>query len=565
MLRVLGWLLYRLWRIVTFPPRLAWRIFMLPWRLQRRKISVQLIYSQVLVVILTILLLETVAIAIAVGLYTIGIIDDEALDFSVGQRTQAVAVAFSVQDIGDALADDAPIPEDTRDEARQQLQALIAGSFPPGEPPVEPGNLVEDEPNIAYGLVTDRDGTVVVSTDASWAAVGTTVDSIAFPETARITRRAISRDDEPIAFGNRYVQDVEDRTTVASHPILRDGDVVGAVTLQGVRAPKASLGDIIEPSTVSGFAITNGIVLAILSVPALLVSIPVGVWRARKISRRVTDLADAADAMAAGDLSKRIDVRGEDEISRVSIRFNDMIERLQETDSARKSFVANVSHELRTPVAIIQGNLEQMLDVDEGDEDRVAMEQHRKLDMLYQETLTLSRLIDDLFTLARIEEAQLPLEALPFRLDDIVGQVLEGIKGVAWEQRRVSVESLVAANLPPVAGDETRVRQILGNLLYNALRHTQEGGLIIVNAQANAIPGMVEVSVSDTGIGMTEEQLTRVFERFYQAERTGRNAGGSGLGLTIVKQLVEAQHGTVSVESTLGQGTTFRFTLPIAP
>lgn len=550
-------------RAIAAPFRLLWRIFLFPWRLQRRKISVQLIYSQVLVVLLTILLLEAVAISIAIGLYTIGIIDDEALDFSVGQRTQAIAVAFSVQEIGTVLADGTPLSDAARDDARAQLQALLTGSFPPGEAPIKPGNLDEGEPNIAYGLVTDRDGNVVVTTDPEWVALGAPVEAVDFPDTSRVTRRAIDLDGELLAFGNLYVQDVEDRMTVASHPILRGGEVVGAVTLQGVQAPRQSIGDIVEPSTISGFAITNGIVLGVLSIPALLVSIPVGVWRARKISRRVSDLADAADAMAVGDLSKRVDVRGEDEISRVAVRFNDMIERLQETDSARKAFVANVSHELRTPVAIIQGNLEQMLDAGQT-ADSIPTETSRKLDMLYQETLTLSRLIDDLFTMARIEEAQLPLESLPIRLHEVANQVVEGVKGVAWEQRRVSVESLVKSNLPSVVGDQTRVRQILGNLLYNALRHTQEGGLIVINAQPNGGPGMVEVSVSDTGVGMTQEQLARVFDRFYQAERTGRHASSSGLGLAIVKQLVEAQHGTVSVESTPGQGTTFRFTLPIA-
>jgi signal transduction histidine kinase len=237
-----------------------------------------------------------------------------------------------------------------------------------------------------------------------------------------------------------------------------------------------------------------------------------------------------------------------------------MVDRLQTTDQARRSFVANVSHELRTPVAIIQGNLERLIaDTDGGGR---PADERRTLDMLHRETLTLSRLIDDLFTLARIEETTLPIEATALRLGDVAGDVVDGIRNVAWEQRKVSVESLVASDLPLVVADRTRLRQILGNLLYNALRHTPEGGLIVVSAEP--VGNMLGVSVSDTGSGMNPDDLARVFDRFYQVERSGRHNEGSGLGLSIVKQLVEAQGGTISAESVAGTGTTFRFTLPLA-
>jgi signal transduction histidine kinase len=265
--------------------------------------------------------------------------------------------------------------------------------------------------------------------------------------------------------------------------------------------------------------------------------------------------------MGDGDLSRRVEVRGHDEVARVSERFNDMVDRLQTTDQARKSFVANVSHELRTPVAIIQGNLERLIADGVSNDD--TPEQRRTLDMLHRETLTLSRLIDDLFTMARIEETTLPLETAEIHVHEIADDVVDGIREVAWEQRRVSVESLVPADLPPVIADRTRLRQILGNLLYNALRHTPEGGLVVVNAEREQ--EMLRITVSDTGIGISEEELGRVFDRFYQVERAGRNSEGSGLGLSIVKQLVEAQGGTIGVESVAGQGTTFRFTLPLAP
>jgi signal transduction histidine kinase len=164
--------------------------------------------------------------------------------------------------------------------------------------------------------------------------------------------------------------------------------------------------------------------------------------------------------------------------------------------------------------------------------------------------------------MARIEETALPLETSTIQLSEITTQVVNSVRDVAWEQSKVSIESLVSPDLPPVAADRTRLRQILGNLLYNALRHTPEGGLIVVNAEREG--EMLQVSVSDTGIGIDAQELDRVFDRFYQVERIGRNAEGSGLGLSIVKQLVEAQGGTIEATSVAGQGTTFRFTLPIS-
>ncbi len=254
------------------------------------------------------------------------------------------------------------------------------------------------------------------------------------------------------------------------------------------------------------------------------------------------------------------------------MQFNDVIERLEKADRSRKAFIANVSHELRTPLAIIQGNLERLLEaspvvgaVSTSGPTRLAADQvpdRQALETIQRETLTLNRLIDDLFTLARLEEAVLPFESVPVQLHKLVSQAIEGVRSVAWKQRKVTVQSLVRGDLPPVLADRIRLGQILGNLLHNALRHTPEGGLVIVDAAPAG--DVVEVSVSDTGIGIPPEELDRVFHRFYQVEHGSREDGGSGLGLSIVKQLVEAQHGTITVESYSGQGTTFRFSLQVA-
>jgi signal transduction histidine kinase len=542
-------------------PRALWRAVTFPWRLSRRRISAQLIYSQVLVVLLTVLLMELVVIVVALGLFLSGVIDDQTPDYTLAQRAQTIGLLLSSGTTAEQLRGGAGnLSEPTRAELQAQLARLIGATFVP-EDHYGPPTMSVDEPNIAFAVITDRDGTVAVTTDPAQAALLQPVDAVELPLTSRLTHRAIALPGQSSASDNLYVTDLAARTTVASHPIAQDSEVVGAITLQGIPAPKPTLSDVVSPGTLGGFALTNLIVLTVIAIPALLVSIPVGAWRARRISRRLSTLADAADAMSNGDLSRRVAVQGEDEISRLGTRFNDMIERLDRTDRARKAFVANVSHELRTPVAIIQGNIERMIDQPQPPASQNGDRQ--ALEMIHEETVTLSRLIDDLFTLARIEEAALPVERLPLRLEEVAAQAVESIKPVAWEQRRVSIESLVRGDVPPVLADRTRLRQIFGNLLYNALRHTPEGGLIVVASTRRG--EMAEVSVSDTGAGMTEDELERVFERFYQSERAVRHREGAGLGLAIVKQLVEAQGGSIAVESEPGQGTTFRFTLPLAP
>jgi two-component system sensor histidine kinase BaeS len=294
----------------------------------------------------------------------------------------------------------------------------------------------------------------------------------------------------------------------------------------------------------------------IFMIPAIIVAIPIGVWRSRVLSRRLRRLEAAASELAEGNLKTRVHVTRHDEIGKLAGRFNQMGEHMERTDRERRAFVSNVSHELRTPVAIIQGATERLVE----QQQRGEVVEPQTLGIVQRETETLSRLIDDLFTLTRIEEHNLRLDREPVSVTAIAREAVRSMSELAWNQRRVHIESLVPAELPPAMVDRTRLRQILNNLLYNALRHTPEGGLVVV--QGKDITDAVELSISDTGMGIPPEALPNVFERYYQGERSQRNREGSGLGLSIVRQLVEAHGGTITVESVVGQGTTFRFTLP---
>jgi signal transduction histidine kinase len=538
---------------------LPWRILTLPFRLYRRKISVQLIASHVLVVLLTILLIEVAVLAgIVIGY---NILRAENTDYAIGQLAQSTAVVLSADEASADLARGAvQVPPAERAELQTVVDQLVRrGIAIQGTTRVNLGSqALATFGNVGAAAITDSAGTVVASSDPDWAAPGQPVSAARVPLVSSLTERAIELGGAPTVYGQTYVIDNAGLITVAAHAIMRDGKVVGVVTIQGDPPELPAISA--TPEIIWGVIGANAVLFTIILIPALLVSVPVGIWRARAFSKRLSRLADAATSMASGDLSTRVPVKGSDEVTQVSQRFNEMVDRMEETDRNRKAFVANVSHELRTPVAIIQGNVERLLEQPEATED--PERQARSLAVIRQETSTLTRLIDDLFTMARIEETSLPLQTVPVNLHDIVTQVVEGISPVAWSQRKVSVQSVVSADLPAVLADPTRLRQILGNLLYNALRHTPEGGLIVVNAERGE-GGVVRVSVSDTGVGMTSDEVAHVFERFYQVERSGRNAEGSGLGLTIVRELVEAQGGTIDVQSELGQGTTFTFTVRI--
>ena len=289
----------------------------------------------------------------------------------------------------------------------------------------------------------------------------------------------------------------------------------------------------------------------------------VSLFASRKLARRITRpleaMEDASEAMATGHLNRRVEVQSDDEIGRLARRFNYLAERLEALDQQRRDFVANISHDLRTPLAIIQGNLDAQLDHPSS----LAPETVAAFRAIEHESRTLASLIDDLFTLTRLEEAALPMAAERVDLVEAIEAAVSGIRPYALQQSRVSVHSALPSELPAVRADPTRVTQIVNNLLHNAVRHTPEGGLVVVNGQALPEAGQVEIAVSDTGVGIAPEDLPRIFDRFYRGEST-RNAGSTGLGLSIVKQLVEAQGGQVSAASAVGEGTTIRFTLPVA-
>jgi two-component system, OmpR family, phosphate regulon sensor histidine kinase PhoR len=235
------------------------------------------------------------------------------------------------------------------------------------------------------------------------------------------------------------------------------------------------------------------------------------------------------------------------------------ITRLKELEAIRKDFVANVSHELRTPLTSIRGFAETLLDGALEDRNN----NRRFVEIIKSHALRLSELTMDLLTLATLESESFQLKPEGIDLPALVHEVLESFRPLGLTKRQ-ELEAVIEPGLPQIKADRDRIRQVLINLLDNAVKFTAEEGKISLEVRLNAEGTGVEMHVKDRGIGIPSSDLPRIFERFYRVDKArSREQGGTGLGLAIVKHIVEAHRGHVSVKSTLGQGSDFCVTLPL--
>jgi signal transduction histidine kinase len=273
-----------------------------------------------------------------------------------------------------------------------------------------------------------------------------------------------------------------------------------------------------------------------------------------RIARRIRGLETAAEEISAGELKARAPTDGPSELAHVGEAFNAMASNIEALFDARRQLVAWASHDLRTPVASIQAMLEAL-------EDGLATTDEY-LPALRQQTQTLATLIDDLFELARIDASALTLELRETQLPQLVSSCVSGLEAEA-RARQVHLESRMDDALPDVRCAPEHVERVLYNLLTNALRHTPSDGSVIVRARRRATE--LEVSVEDTGLGLSPEALQRMFERFWRGDASrARVSGGAGLGLAIARGFVEAQGGRIWAENRPEGGARFAFTLPIA-
>jgi len=274
----------------------------------------------------------------------------------------------------------------------------------------------------------------------------------------------------------------------------------------------------------------------------------------RRAALPVGDLMEAAGRVETGDYGVRVAERGPREVRALVRAFNAMAARLQKDEAQRRNLLADVTHELRTPLTVIQGQLEGVVDgVYPADEAHLAP--------LLEETRVLARLIDDLRILALAESGALKLHREPTDLGVLVNETVASFRAQAGSAG-VQLSVTLPAELPLMEIDPVRIREVLANLIANALQHTPHGGTIGVAGDVEASSRRVAISVGDTGTGIPAEALPHVFDRFYKSHESR----GSGLGLTIAKDLVAAHGGEISARSdgAPGRGTTIRFTLPQA-
>ena len=297
--------------------------------------------------------------------------------------------------------------------------------------------------------------------------------------------------------------------------------------------------------------------MMVAALAALLVALALSIFFSRSVTAPVQTMSHASQRIADGHYDERVPVRGSDELSQLASRFNRMAERLDQVETLRRRLIGDVSHELRTPLTAIQGSMEGLMD-------GVLPATNETFQQLHAEAERLNRLVDDLQELSRVEARAYTFNLQPV---DLVSLVRTMVKRFAPQaaSRHITLSVQIPDDLPRPLADEDRLVQVLTNLTANGLQYTPEGGVVTIAAQRKE--GEVQVSVRDTGIGIPPEHLSHVFDRFYRVDKSRSRlaGGGSGIGLTIARALIEAHGGRIWAESEgEGKGSVFTFTLPIA-
>jgi signal transduction histidine kinase len=299
--------------------------------------------------------------------------------------------------------------------------------------------------------------------------------------------------------------------------------------------------------------------LAVAAIVATVTSLAISLFVARRITVPLRQMTQASERISAGHYAERIEiapVHATDELGQLASSINALAVALEQTERRRLEVIGNVTHELRTPIATLEGYLEGLLD-------GVIEPTPRTWAMLHTEAGRLRRLVEDLQELSRAEARQIPLSLQPVTPHRLVQDALAPLEG-QFAEKGLQLQIQLPEDLPPVMADPTRAVQILTNILVNSLRYTPAPGRVEVAVSREE--DMVAFRISDTGVGLSPEQLVHIFERFYRVDKSRSRAfGGSGIGLTIAQSLAQAMGGEIRVESAgLGQGSSFTLTLPQA-
>lgn len=384
----------------------------------------------------------------------------------------------------------------------------------------------------------------------SWAGVQTAVEHLSAILGQHIiladTSGTVVADSENQNVGKRYDPSWLGNDQQAQY--IQDGNQTLGILYEGleIRSPI---------STGSVHALSNSINQSLVwgGVIALAGALVITLFLSRKISAPIHALSVATTRLGEGDFAQRVNFEGRDEVGKLVKNFNSMANEIMQAEERRRNLVADVAHELGTPVSDIRSYLEAI-------HDGLMEPTQANLDSLYEDILLLSRLINDLQLLAQADAGELNLVPQPENIARIITSAVASAQPRV-DGKGISLKLDVPDQLPSTEIDSQRISQILNNLLDNAIRHTSQEGVITVTVRERK--SNIEIIVSDNGEGIPSEDLPRIFERFHRVDKSRAKAtGGSGLGLTITKRLVEAHGGKIEVQSELGKGTRFTFTIP---
>jgi signal transduction histidine kinase len=335
----------------------------------------------------------------------------------------------------------------------------------------------------------------------------------------------------------------EERYLVSGKPVIQDGQFLGGVyvlsSIQGIDESVQAIRNLLLLSGVGALFLALGFTWVLSS----------------KLSSPLIQMEMATRKIAKGNLDTRVKLTSRDEMGSLAAAINDLAYELKRYRDSRSEFFASISHELRTPITYLEGYAQILKEGLYQNE----QEKQSYLTIIQQEAGKLTRMINDLFDIAKMEAGKVELNVEWVDLNEVLDAVLQKIELKAKE-KGLSVEDHTIGNIPLVYADGLRMEQILVNLLENAIRYTEKGS-IKVNMKMDA--SHIKISIEDTGIGIPKDELPYIFERFYRVEKSrSKEYGGTGLGLSIVKQLVELQSGTIDVWSQPGIGTKFEVTFP---
>jgi len=515
--------------------RRAWETVCAPCRWFRRRLMWKLALSHIIVVFIALAGVLVLNLALVTGHLAIPgyNLSQQIGKESIGRQARAFAGALSTEEATEPALLSA------------QFRRFVAVAYI-GNSSLSTGHI----------LVVDRRG-VLIDQVNSPLPVGAPVNDPEAPEMTQLVRNALAGETD-LSSARLYAFHADTGVYMAAYPIMDGANhPVGAILLRTAR--QEPFLHLLADSLPTLFGASPTAALVVWG-PVVVTAILVSILLARTLTRRLRRLKRAAGAIAAGDLHQYVPVTSIDEVGQLGEQFNTMTAQVRDVIEKQRAFVANASHDLRTPIAVVQGHLDSLLH--DPARHHLDSETVRSLATMERQTHHLSQLVNDLLTVATLDEAAQRLHIEPIAMPPLIGEVVDTLRDVARSQRKVALTTRIAPDLPPARADRERLRQALTNLVQNALRYTPEGGAVLISAERRGTS--IALAVTDTGIGITPEDLPHVFERFYRTDRArGRDTGGTGLGLAIVKGAVDAMHSDITVESRVGSGSRFTILLPV--